>query len=111
MKCQQLAHRVEKRFSETDPSEIARFCLLLVNKIEDLSTLEDDGQLDDALKQMQMKVRVAADQHAAMTRELEELAQSDPRKFQPDQVWILIRAIKVQSQILEMYLGQPALDV
>ena len=28
-----------------------------------------------------------------------------------DQIWILIRAIKVQSQILQLYVGQAALDV
>ena len=37
--------------------------------------------------------------------------QFDPQKFNPDQIWILIRAIKVQSQILQMYVGEPALDV
>jgi len=42
---------------------------------------------------------------------LEELASSDPKKFTQDQVWVLIRAIKVQSQILQMYVGTPALDV
>jgi len=51
------------------------------------------------------------DQHAAMTEELEDLARSDPKKFTPDQIWILIRAIKVQSQVLQLYLGEPALDV
>ena len=50
-------------------------------------------------------------QHAAMTEELESLAASDPRQFDPEQIWILIRAIKVQSQILQLYVGQPALDV
>ena len=45
------------------------------------------------------------------TRELEELANSDPEKFTRDQIWILIRAIKVQSQVLQMYVGHPILDV
>jgi hypothetical protein len=60
---------------------------------------------------MQMRLQAATDQHAAMTRELEELAESDPTKFCPERIWVLIRAIKVQSQILQMYLGQPTLDV
>ena len=38
-------------------------------------------------------------------------AKSDPKKFTPDQIWILIRAIKVQSQILQLYIGETALDV
>ena len=46
-----------------------------------------------------------------MTQELEELAASDPEKFSPNQIWILVRAIKVQSQVLQLYLGEPALDI
>ncbi len=48
---------------------------------------------------------------AAMTQELDDLANSDPEKFSRDQIWVLIRAIKVQSQVLQMYVGQPLLDV
>ena len=54
---------------------------------------------------------MATDQHAAMTEELECLARSDPQRFSSEQIWILIRAIKVQSQILQLYVGEPALDV
>ena len=38
-------------------------------------------------------------------RNRQTMAGSDPRQFTPEQVWVLIRAIKVQSQILQMYLG------
>ena len=46
-----------------------------------------------------------------MTEELESLARSDPREFTPEQIWVLIRAIKVQGQILQLYLGEPVYDV
>ncbi len=58
-----------------------------------------------------MRLQVATDQHAAVTRELQELARSDPQEFRAQQIWILIRAIKVQSQLLELCLNEPALDV
>jgi hypothetical protein len=45
-------------------------------------------------------LQLATDQHAAMTQELEDLAASDPSSFSQDQIWVLIRAIKVQSQVL-----------
>ena len=61
--------------------------------------------------EMGLKVQAATDQHAAVTEELEALAASDPEKFSEDQIWVLIRAIKVQSQILQMYVGHPVLDV
>ena len=67
--------------------------------------------MTEAWQDINLKLQAASDQHAAMTQELEELASSDPQKFKPEQVWILIRAIRVQSQLLQMYLGQPALDV
>ena len=28
-----------------------------------------------------------------------------------DQIWVLVRAIKVQSQVLQLYVGHPVLDV
>ena len=55
-----------------------------------------------------MQYQAAIDQHAAMTQELEDLASSDPREFTPDQIWILVRSIKVQSQILKLYAGDVA---
>jgi hypothetical protein len=42
-----------------------------------------------------------------MTAELEELAQSNPQQFTLEQIWTLIRAIKVQSQVLQLYVGKP----
>ncbi|HEV3004330.1 MAG TPA: hypothetical protein VGX78_07700, partial [Pirellulales bacterium] len=58
-----------------------------------------------------LRLQAATDQHAAMTQELEQLASSDPEKFSPDQIWVLVRAIKVQSQVLSLYVGQPPIDV
>ncbi len=57
-----------------------------------------------------LRLQAATDQHAAMTEELEELAGRTPAEFGEHEIWILIRAIKVQSRILQMYVGQPVLD-
>jgi hypothetical protein len=54
-----------------------------------------------------MRLHAATDQHAAMTEDLDELAKLDPREFSSEQVWTLIRSIKVQSQVLHLYLGEP----
>ncbi len=111
MKCTQLAARIEKLQPTADPRDIARLCLLLSNSKDNVDQLRDESALCDAWKEATLRLQLAADQHAAMTEELESLARSDPRKFSPDQIWVLIRAIKVQSQILQMYVGEPALDV
>jgi len=46
-----------------------------------------------------------------MTEDLEKLAGADPAGLTIDQIWVLLRAIKVQSQILQLYVAQPAVDV
>lgn len=111
MKCQELAQRIQELQPEAPIQDVARLCLLLTNQTEHLEVLADSLALKAAWKEAGLKLQAATDQHAAMTQELEALASSDPEKFTRDQIWILIRAIKVQSQVLQMYVGEPALDV
>lgn len=110
MKIRELARRLEANQPDADARDVARTCLLLANSIDSMDELDDEGELERLWKEVNLRLRVTTDQHAAMTHELEELAASDPEKFTPDQIWILVRAIKVQGQVLEMYLGEPALD-
>lgn len=105
MNCQTLAAQIQKLHPQARPRDVARLCLLLTNAVEDVTQLADEDLLNQTWATMGMRLQAATDQHAAMTAELEELAGSDPRELSPDQIWILIRAIKVQSQILQLYLG------
>jgi hypothetical protein len=109
MNCQKLARQIQELDPNASTQDVARLCLLLANG--DLAGLEDSEQLRKAWKDTWLKLQFATDQHAAMTEELEELAASDPEKYTRDQVWVLIRAIKVQSQVLQLYVGAPVLDV
>jgi hypothetical protein len=111
MNCQELAARIETLQPNSGPRDVARLCLLLSNAVDDISALENQEMLASAWKETGLRLQAASDQHAAMTEELENLARSDPKKFSPDQIWVLIRAIKVQSQILQLYVGELALDV
>jgi hypothetical protein len=111
MNCQELASRIERLQPGAETRDVARLCLLLANATDNVEKLTDDRQLTAAWREMGLKLQAATDQHAAMTEELERLAQSDPQKFTPDQIWILIRAIKVQSQILQFYVGESVLGV
>jgi hypothetical protein len=111
MKCHALAQQIEQLEPHASPQDVARLCLLLTTTQSDLGELADVARLKSAWQQTGLKLQFATDQHAAMTQELEDLANSDPQKYTQDQVWVLIRAIKVQSQILQMYIGQQALDV
>ncbi|MEX0586394.1 MAG: hypothetical protein WD176_07110 [Pirellulales bacterium] len=111
MNCNQLAARIETIQPEAMPRDVARLCLLLTNCVDNVDELSDEMRLTEAWQDMGIRLQAATDQHEAMTQELEDLARSDPKKFSPDQIWVLLRAIKVQSQILQMYVGQTALDV
>ncbi len=110
MNCHDLAARIELLQPEAMPRDVARLCLLLTNFVDDIGDLEDEDHLSQAWQEMGIRLQAATDQHAAMTEDLEELAQRDPSSFSLEQVWILIRAIKVQSQILQLYVGQPPID-
>lgn len=111
MNCRDLAHCIEDLQPEATPQDVARLCLLLANEYADLDSLRDQKTLQSAWTQTGLRLQLATDQHAAMTQELEELAKGDPKSFSQEQIWVLIRAIKVQSQILQMYVGHPLIDV
>jgi len=110
MTCQQLAHRIQQLQPDAGARDVARLCLLLTNLSDDVSKLDDDALLTATWREASLRLQAATDQHAAMTEDLESLARSDPREFTPEQIWVLIRAIKVQGQILQLYLGEPVLD-
>ncbi len=105
MNCHELAERIEELQPGAVPRDVARLCLLLSNFADDLDALGDEYSLAQAWYDMGLRIQAATDQHAAMTDELERLAESDPKQFTPEQIWILIRAIKVQSQVLQLYVG------
>jgi hypothetical protein len=111
MTCAELAQQIELLQPKASPQDVARLCLLLSTTVDELDVLRDQRALQDAWKRTGLKLQVATDQHAAMTEELEALAASDPQQFTQDQIWVLIRAIKVQSQVLQMYVGHALLDV
>ena len=110
MNCRDLAARIEQMQPEATPRDVARLCLLLTNYVDDLEQLDDQDRLYASWREMSIRLQASTDQHAAMTAELEELSRTDPTSFTMDQVWVLIRAIKVQSQVLQLYVGQPPVD-
>lgn len=111
MTCSELANRIEQLAPHLSPVEVARLTTLIFNSIENHDELDLPQQFHHLWDDVNLRMQAANDQHMAMTQELETLAKSDPRKFTPDQIWILIRAIKVQSQVLRLYVGDPAYEL
>jgi hypothetical protein len=104
--CHELAARLSRLEATASPVEIARLCLLLYNNVPDCERLNDQNYLVECWGELSIRLHSAIDQHEAVTDELEQLAKSDPRQFTPEQIWVLVRAIKVQGQLLRLYSGQ-----
>jgi len=111
MTCQELAKSIEKLQPKAMPHEVARLCLLLSNYVDDLDELKDEVRLAQVWQDMQVRLQAVTDQHAAMTADLEHLSRTNPEMLTFDQIMVLIRAIKVQSQVVQLYMGQTALKL
>jgi hypothetical protein len=102
---QQLVDRLTRLRENDDTAEVLRAALLLALHAPDLNDLEDDEQVERQLRDVEWQMRAALDQHAAVADELDSLASTAPCDFSSDHLWTLVRAIKVQHQILNLYLG------
>jgi hypothetical protein len=100
-------HELAKRLSEWNPDlsqvEIARLSLMILSQTSDPSDLVQEDRLLSAWKHATFRMEAAADQHAAVAEELEALCDASPSPCSQEQLCVLLRAIKVQSQVLELY--------
>ncbi len=108
MHCHEVAQRLQSLHPDLSPIDVARLCLMIMNQCEDLDQLRDEATLMKAWKKASFRLESASDQHAGVAEELDSLCSDGPIEFSPDQLWVLLRAVKVQSQILELYTDQPA---
>jgi hypothetical protein len=107
MTCHELAECIERLQPEAQPREVARLCLLLSNYVNDIDEFKDEERLTQVWQDMIVRLEALTDQHAAMTADLEELSRANPAKLSTDQIMVLVRAIKVQSQVVQLYVGSP----
>ena len=106
MNCTELAAKIQRFYPEAETLEVARMCALICSTLSDPDTLRDDRHFLDIWDQTNLRLQAVADQHAAITEELTELAELDPCDFSAEHIWVLIRSIKVQNQLLRLYVGQ-----
>ena len=105
MQIQNTLDRLANLYGHSDESELLRIALLISLRVESLASL-DDQELELHYHEAILQLQSATDQHAAVSEELDQLASTQPCEFSPDHVWTLVRAIKVQSRCLSMYLGK-----
>ncbi len=100
----QLIEQLEAIEPNMPPSYTARLLLLLVQACSDsLDELVDEASIVKKLRPIELKMQSAQDQESAVAEELDQLASSHPAEFSPSHVWTLIRALKVQKQIIDLY--------
>jgi hypothetical protein len=109
MTCHELAQRLLELQPDLSSIDVARLALMILTQCDDARQLSDDAVLIAAWKNATFRLEAASDQHAAVAEELEAMCSDGPVQFTPDQLWVLLRAVKVQSQVLELYSDQPAL--
>ncbi len=101
----ELLGRISELRGDAEPTELCRMALLICNRNPDLGKLDAPGALEHMYREVTLQLQSATDQHGAVAEELDSLASTEPCQFSPNHLWTLIRAIKVQSHILHMYLG------
>ena len=107
MNCQQLAEQVSKLQPQLTPVEVARLCLVILSQCDEPQRLGNPDYLQTIWKHASFRLEAASDQHDGVSEELQMMCVDGPVQFTPDQLWILLRAIKVQSQLLELYTQEP----
>ncbi|MEM8679588.1 MAG: hypothetical protein AAGF97_09580 [Planctomycetota bacterium] len=110
MKVEHLASKIKNLQPHWHSSDIAEMCLML-SVSDDIETFENDSELSNKCSTLHLKRQHVTEQYGAVLEELNELADSDPTKFGREQVWSLLRAIKIQDQIIKLHLGGDPLDV
>jgi hypothetical protein len=106
--CTTLTAKIAELQPELTAAEVARICLLILNQADPATDWEDPETLRRLWKGASLRLKAAADQHAAMMDELDQLCGDGPVRFSPDQIWTLLRAVKTQSQTIELFTGEPA---
>jgi len=86
-------------------------CTLMCGAVRDIATLSDDKKFLEIWDEVNLRLQAATDQHVAVSEELEALTNSDPQDFSSEQIWVLVRSIKVQNQLLRLYVGDPSLEM
>lgn len=121
----QLIQRLARLYPHYGQAELLRMALLIslhspsatasggpvdsvgqwVDATDAASQPSADVELQQQSIEISLQLNAAGDQHAALAEELDSLAAVSPCDFSPEHLFALVRAIRVQSRMLNMYLG------
>ena len=106
-----LAAEIEQLDPNASQDQVAQIAMLMLRSGAESQQLQQTDVVHNLFNDIKIRLNAACDQHAAMTDEIQSLACSDPRQYSPDEVWVLVRAIKVQCQLLETYTGNDQFSI
>lgn len=101
----ELVEKIASLKPELEQTEALRLSLLVAQQVDSIDDLLEQGELERLCEHTCLQLGAATDQHEAVAGELDSLATTQPCDFSTDHLWTLVRAIKVQSQVLNLYLG------
>ena len=107
----ELYEQIDRLFPQAEYGLKAQLCLFTYRAKDEESPNLSEAELAELCKQFRIKLEHTSDQYAAVTCELQEMAESDPSKFGRDQIWTMLRAIKIQDQLLKLHIGGEPLNV
>jgi hypothetical protein len=102
---EQIIRAIEAEYPELPPQhQLAMAMIVRQEEYELTSAPKSAGQSPDrsCIQQSYMRLQSLMEQQAAVAEELDQLAAGSPCEFEPNQIWILIRAIKAQSRIVDL---------
>ena len=108
MSLSKLIEQVHRQLPKANNRRVACLAMLICDRDPELNCLANIAEFLGLLDEIQLRMQSIDDQHAAVANELEQLASTQPCEFEPKHVWTLIRAIKVQSQFVDMLTGARA---
>jgi hypothetical protein len=104
VQAEQIIEQLSQLRPEFGTADLLRMGLLIVLQSPDVEELNAD-ELESRCQQVSLRLSQTSDQHAAVADELDSLAAAAPCDFSPEHVWTMVRALKVQGQLLNLYLG------
>lgn len=104
---EQIVRAIEAEYPDLSPQHQLAVAMIVwqVKKEAGGAPEATSGTLDSSqIQQSYMRLQSLLEQQAAVAEELDQLAAGSPCEFEPKHIWILIRAIKAQSRIVDLVL-------
>ena len=98
MQLSEIVREVEQSLSSEDPKQVLAVVLLLLQN----EAFQIDRTPKNHVRHAVLKFSSMTEQYGAVAKELESLADTEPCEFDPQHIWTLIRAIKVQSKFVDL---------